>query len=58
MVFHYFRFEAVRQFGPKYQPKIFQISALPSYKLPGQKSGKFLVDILRNDDLLNSFEFN
>ena len=33
-------------FHPKYQPKILRISALPSNKLPGQKSLKFLVGIL------------
>ena len=33
-------------FLPKCQPKISQISALPSNKPPGQKSEKFLVGIL------------
>ena len=33
-------------FLPKWQPEIFQISVLPSNKLPGQKSGKCLVGIL------------
>ena len=33
-------------FLPKCQPKIWRISALPSNKLPGQKSFKFLVGIL------------
>ena len=33
-------------FLPKCQPKILRISALPSNKLPGQKSLKFLVGIL------------
>ena len=32
--------------SPKYQPKIWRISALPSNKRPGQKSFKFLVGIL------------
>ena len=31
---------------PKSQPKITEISALPSIKLPGQKPFKFLIGIL------------
>ena len=44
-------------FLPKYRPKIWRVSALPSNKLPGQKFFKFLVGILGETirDLINPF---